>query len=110
MSTPEALVRQAIAWGHEAVAITDHGVVQAFPDAMKLAKVKWDKEGNLVPPPIKIIYGVEGYLVEGDGTAYMEEARRPKKGARGQKEELTEGASGAGRAGRQLAYHHFGEE
>ena len=58
---------------------------------MKLAKVKWDKEGNLVPPPIKIIYGVEGYLVEGDGTAYMEEARRPKKGARGQKEELTEG-------------------
>ena len=91
VSTPEALVRQAIAWGHEAVAITDHGVVQAFPDAMKLAKVKWDKEGNLVPPPIKIIYGVEGYLVEGDGTAYMEEARRPKKGARGQKEELTEG-------------------
>ncbi|MEA4892817.1 MAG: PolC-type DNA polymerase III [Peptococcaceae bacterium] len=86
VSTPESLIRQAIAWGHEAVAITDHGVVQAFPDAMKLAKVKGDQL-----PPIKIIYGMEGYLIEGDGKAYLDEVKRPKKGTRGQKEELTEG-------------------
>lgn len=86
MSTPEELISQAIAWGHEAIAITDHGVVQAFPEAMKMAKVSKDKK-----PPIKIIYGLEGYLIEGDGKAYMEEARRPKKGVRGQKEELSEG-------------------
>ena len=46
------LISAAKAWGHPAVAITDHGVVQAFPDAVAKA------EG------IKIIYGVEGYLVE----------------------------------------------
>ncbi|MDR1774576.1 MAG: PolC-type DNA polymerase III, partial [Clostridioides sp.] len=50
------LVKQAINWGHKAIAITDHGVVQAFPDAMNAAK------GN----DIKILYGVEGYLVEDD--------------------------------------------
>lgn len=47
------LISQAHKWGHKAVAITDHGVVQAFPDAMQLSK----KLG------IKILYGVEGYLV-----------------------------------------------
>lgn len=47
------LVERAHKWGHEAVAITDHGVVQAFPDAMELGK----KLG------IKVIYGVEGYLI-----------------------------------------------
>ena len=47
------LVKQAKAWGHKAVAITDHGVVQAFPEAAKAAG------GD-----IKIIYGVEGYLLD----------------------------------------------
>ncbi len=47
------LVERAHKWGHEAIAITDHGVVQSFPDAMDIGK----KLG------IKIIYGVEGYLV-----------------------------------------------
>lgn len=47
------IVERAHQWGHEAIAITDHGVVQAFPDAMEIGK----KLG------IKIIYGVEGYLV-----------------------------------------------
>ncbi|MCL2883933.1 MAG: PolC-type DNA polymerase III [Oscillospiraceae bacterium] len=47
-----ALVARAAAFGHEAVAVTDHGVVQAFPDAMKAAK-KYN---------IKVLYGVEAYL------------------------------------------------
>ncbi len=47
------VVKRAISWGMKAVAITDHGVVQSYPEALK-AKGK---------EPIKIIYGVEGYLV-----------------------------------------------
>ena len=50
----EDAVRQAAAWGHAAVAITDHGVVQAFPSAYFAGK----KHG------IKIIYGLEGYLID----------------------------------------------
>ena len=48
------LVKQAATWGHKAIAITDHGVVQAFPEAMDAGKAN----------NIKILYGVEGYLVE----------------------------------------------
>jgi DNA polymerase-3 subunit alpha (Gram-positive type) len=48
------VVAQASAWGHPAVAITDHGVVQAFPEAAAAAK----KHG------IKILYGTEGYLAD----------------------------------------------
>lgn len=46
------LVKTAESWGHRAIAITDHGVVQAFPDASHAGK------------EIKILYGVEGYLLE----------------------------------------------
>ncbi|MGI6669631.1 MAG: PolC-type DNA polymerase III [Acetivibrionales bacterium] len=49
----EKLVERAGQWGHKAVAITDHGVVQAFPDACSAGK----KFG------VKIIYGVECYLM-----------------------------------------------
>ena len=58
MSTMDALtdvgsvVAQAAAWGHPAIAITDHGTVQAFPKARDAAKGK-----------IKVLYGVEGYYV-----------------------------------------------
>jgi len=51
------IVKKAAYWGQPAVAITDHGVVQAFPDAAKEA-AKQAKNGR----NIKIIYGVEGYL------------------------------------------------
>lgn len=49
----KALIDQAIAWGHKSIAITDHGVVQAFPEAMNSAKGK-----------IKVVYGVEAYMVD----------------------------------------------
>ncbi len=48
------LVERAKLWGHEALAITDHGVVQAFPEFATLCK----RQG------IKPVYGLEGYLVE----------------------------------------------
>ena len=55
-----AAVKQAAAWGHKAIAITDHGCAQSFPDAMKAAgkaKVAGTDEN------IKILYGCEGYYV-----------------------------------------------
>ena len=55
-----AAVKQAAAWGHRAIAITDHGVASSFPDAMKAAskaKVAGTDEN------IKILYGCEGYYV-----------------------------------------------
>lgn len=53
MTPPKKLVERAIRWGHKAIAITDHGCVQGFPEAANAAKGK-----------IKIIYGVEGYFVD----------------------------------------------
>ena len=52
------LVRTAVAWGHQALALTDHGVVQAFPFAYDEAKKLKEKKGW----EIKLIYGCEGYL------------------------------------------------
>ncbi|MCD4712943.1 MAG: PolC-type DNA polymerase III [Clostridiales bacterium] len=53
ISPVKKLVQTAINWGHPAIAITDHGVLQAFPDAASQAD-----------DDIKIIYGLEGYLID----------------------------------------------
>ena len=55
VSSTKELISRAVKWGHKAIAITDHGVVQSFPDAIKASG---DNE------KIKVIYGMEGYLVE----------------------------------------------
>ena len=68
VSDAAALVKRAAAWGQKAIAITDHGVVQAFPEAMHAAE-KLD---------IKILYGCEGYLVDdqpGDTEEDIKKAR-----------------------------------
>ena len=49
------LIKRAMKWGMKSIAITDHGVVQAFPDAHKM--LGFDN------PDMKVIYGVEAYLV-----------------------------------------------
>lgn len=54
ISSAQELVQRAKLWGHEAIAITDHGVVQAFPEAVEAG----EKHG------VKVILGVEGYLVD----------------------------------------------
>ncbi len=52
------ILKRAHEWGHKAIAITDHGVVQAFPIANHFI------EGLDKDDPFKVIYGVEGYLVD----------------------------------------------
>ncbi len=53
LTDPAEIVKRAAYWGHPAIAVTDHGVLQAFPDMWKAGR----KHG------VKIIYGCEGYLV-----------------------------------------------
>ncbi len=53
------LIRRAHDWGHPALAITDHGVVHAFPDALKYIDRNLDGDD-----PFKMIYGLEAYLVD----------------------------------------------
>ncbi len=56
VSSASDLIKRAAEWGHPAIAVTDHGVAQAFPEAFGAAK----KNG------IKLIPGVEGYLTDDD--------------------------------------------
>ena len=63
---PDVLVKKAFEWGHRGVAITDHGVVQAFPvanHAINFDKIKDEAELKRAKE-FKIIYGCEGYLID----------------------------------------------
>lgn len=53
VTSVKKLINRAKDWGHKAIAITDHGVVQAFPEAMEVSRGQG----------IKVIYGVEGYII-----------------------------------------------
>ncbi|ATY84991.1 PolC-type DNA polymerase III [Kyrpidia spormannii] len=67
VSSPGDLVRRAAEWGHSALAVTDHGVAQAFPDFFREAQ----KAG------IKPILGVEAYLVDDGSAVVMGADHRP---------------------------------
>ena len=62
----EKAIQRAVDWGHHAIAITDHGVVQNFPTAWHAL----DKVKN-APEDFKILYGVEGYFVDDIKTLIM---------------------------------------
>ncbi len=74
VSEAKDIVKRAYQWGHPAIAITDHGVVQSFPDANHLIDDLWKTEkgkrkdaGDPNPDKndfFKVIYGVEAYLVD----------------------------------------------
>ena len=74
VSEAKDIVKRAYKWGHPAIAITDHGVVQAFPDANHVWEDLWKEEkakrkeaGDPNPDKqdfFKIIYGMEAYLVD----------------------------------------------
>ena len=71
LAAPEKLVAKAAGWGHRALAITDHGVVQGFPEAgNKCADIR--KSGQ----DFKIIYGVEAYEVNNDAKVFKGVDRR----------------------------------
>ncbi len=54
VSKVDKIMKQASDFGHDTIGITDHGVLQAYPEMMELGRKK----------KIKVLYGVEGYLVE----------------------------------------------
>ena len=66
MTSATDLIKRAMSWGMKSIAITDHGVVQAFPEAHKLLGVN--------NPDMKVIYGVEAYLAP-DGTSCVVDAK-----------------------------------
>ena len=57
--SPGDVIKRAAKWGHKAIAITDHGVVQGFTEAFHSISKAKD-----INPDFKIIYGMEGYLVD----------------------------------------------
>ena len=53
LTDPKALIKRCVKWGMPAVAVTDHGVAQAFPEIASASKGQ----------PIQVIYGLEGYYI-----------------------------------------------
>ncbi|MBF7095808.1 PolC-type DNA polymerase III [Alkalibacter mobilis] len=64
------LVEKALKMGHKSLAITDHGILQAYPEAMEHSEGK----------DIKIIYGMEGYLVNDDSNPKWGDKNEPLDG------------------------------
>ena len=64
LTNTKAAIKQAAAWGHKAIAITDHGVVQSFTDALHVVE-DWKGAPKIAgtDETIKILYGVEGYYI-----------------------------------------------
>ncbi len=67
---PADLIKLAAQFGHSACAVTDHGVVQAFPHVFEAAKGINKKRKGTDEPPIKCILGCEGYLVDDGPTVF----------------------------------------
>jgi len=96
VSEVKDIVKQAYKWGHPAIAITDHGAVQAFPDANHVIEdidrayrdaYKADhpevskEELSRISHPFKVIYGVEGYLVDDERQIVTNSRKQPLKTA-----------------------------
>ena len=69
VTSPKELIAHAAKWGHEAIAITDHSVVQGFPEAFFASldhniKVIYGMEGNLVDDGVPIAYNVKDAILE----------------------------------------------
>ena len=64
LTSTKAAIKQAAAWGHKAIAITDHGCVQSFTDALHVVE-DWKGPPKVAgtEDTIKILYGCEGYYV-----------------------------------------------
>ena len=64
LTSTKAAIKQAAAWGHKAIAITDHGVVQSFTDALHVVE-DWKGAPKVAgtDETIKILYGCEGYYI-----------------------------------------------
>ena len=75
LTDPVLAIRQAAAWGHRAIAITDHGVAHAFPDAMHAASEKVAGTGE----KIKVLYGCEGYFINDVDPCEPSHSEQPEK-------------------------------
>ena len=75
---PDVLIRRALEWGHRGIALTDHGVVQAFPVAFHALhdKKKIPEELQEAAKNFKIVYGCEGYIVDDEVDSVTDEKGR----------------------------------